>query len=121
VETDDLECLLKLDLDINHCTDKGRPLWYRLVNGSRCYNDLQAKTRLLLDRGGVARLRSVKCMSVLEHTRRSLCEITITCEKKKGICKNIEFEAYDHDEYDKYRMHCHIFSDILKRTRRYSF
>jgi hypothetical protein len=47
-----------------------------LVNGSRYYNDLQAKTRLLLDRG-------VKCMSVLEHTRRSLCEITITCEKKE--------------------------------------
>lgn len=93
----------------------------RLVNGSRCYNDLQAKTRLLLDRGGVARLRGVKCMSVLEHTRRSLCEITITCERKKGRCKNIELEAYDHDEYEKYRMYCHIFSDILKRTRRYSF
>ena len=86
----------------------------RLVNGSRYYNDLQAKTRLLLDRG-------VKCMSVLEHTRRSLCEITITCEKKKGRCKNIEFEAYYHDEYEKYGMYCHIFSDILKRTRSYSF
>jgi len=58
-------------------------------------------------------------MSVLEHTRRSLCEIKITYEKKKGRCKNVEFEAYD--EYEKYRIYCHIFSDILKRTRRYSF
>jgi hypothetical protein len=57
------DSLLKLGLDINQCNDKGRPLVCRLVNGSRCYNDLQAKTRLLLDRGGVARLRGVKCMS----------------------------------------------------------
>ena len=104
---DDLECLLKLGLDINQCNDKGRPLVCRLGNGSHCNNGLQAKTRLLLDRGADMHLRGVKCMSVLEHTNRSLCQIKITYEKKKGRCKNMEFEAYD--EYEKYRIYCHIF------------
>ena len=72
------------------------------------YNPLlQAKTRLLLDRGADMHFRDVKCMSVLEHTSRSSCEIKITYEKKKGRCKNMEFEAYD--EYEKYRIYCHIF------------
>jgi hypothetical protein len=79
----------------------------RLGNGSHCNNGLQAKTRLLLDRGVDMHLRDVKCMSVLEHTNRSLCEIKITYEKKKCRCKNKEFEAYD--EYEKYRIYCHIF------------
>ena len=104
---DDLECLLKLGLDINQCNDKGRPLVCRLGNGSHCNNGLQAKTRLLLDRGADMHLRDVKCMFVLEHTSRSSCEIKITYEKKKGRCKNMEFEAYD--EYEKYRIYCNIF------------
>jgi hypothetical protein len=37
-----------------------------------CNNGLQAKTRLLLDRGADVHLRDVRCMSVLEHTSRSL-------------------------------------------------
>jgi hypothetical protein len=50
------------------------------------YNPLlQAKTRLLLDRGADMHFRDVKCMSVLEHTSRSSCEIKITYEKKKAI------------------------------------